>query len=575
MPGIDKRSFHGIWGTEGAAPAADETGTRVLDPKAFESQWFTSKQESGKDSSADIGQGRAEGVNFLRGVPIAGAYADKAAAALNAAASPYISTPGMSAAPTFSERMTENEKRIKAGADKYAEEHPVASSVEQFAGGTAAMGPLAATAAGARALGMTGGLVQRGLMGTATGGAISGADSAARSGGDVEQTGLGAAVGAGIGGLSPFVARVIGAGVNKVMSPAMDKATSYLLRRAEDLGIPIRQSQASTSPFINKMDQMVPKIPGSGMGNAIDEQRIGFNRALAGTFGENAERITPDVMAAAKKRLGNEFNTVEKNTTVRFDRPLATKLGSVLHDASSVLEPDQIAPLAKRVTEISSLVKSGEFDGRTFNNMLKKDAPLSRLQKNTDPNVQYYAGQIRTALQDALERSATPEMAQRYNLARYQYKNMKTVQPLAEKASTGDISPLLLLNEVRKANPNFAYGSGGDIADIARIGQRFMKQPPDSGTPLGSKVLDVFTHGAPALAGAALGGGAAYNGGFDPTTDIGLGVGGLIATAAMARGTGKLLLRPQMIENALTRSQAFAPPITNRLLETQAPQDQR
>jgi hypothetical protein len=158
-------------------------------------------------------------------------------------------------------------------------------------------------------------------------------------------------------------------------------------------------------------------------------------------------------------------------------------------------------------------------------------------------------------------------MAQRYNMARYQYKNMKTIQPLAEKAATGDISPTLLLNEVRKANPNFAYGSGGDSADIARIGQRFMKQPPDSGTPLGTKVLDVLTHTAPALAGAALGGGAVYNGGFDPTTDIGLGVGGLLATAAMARGTGRVMLRPQMIENALTRIPVAGPPIANRLLE--------
>ncbi len=302
------------------------------------------------------------------------------------------------------------------------------------------------------------------------------------------------------------------------------------------------------------------------MGKVIDDQRVGFNRAVAKTFGEDAERITPDVMAGAKKRIGSEFDTIEKNTTVKFDHTLGTKLGTVLRDATSVLEPDQIAPIAKRVTEISNLAKAGEFDGKTFNNMLKKDAPLSRLQKSTDPNVQYYAGQIRTALQDALERSATPEMAQRYNLARYQYRNMKTIQPLAEKAATGDVSPLLLLNEVRKANPNFAYGSGGDLADIARIGQRFMRQPPDSGTPLGTKVLNLFTHTAPALAGAALGGGAAYNGGFDPTTDIGLGVGGLLATVAMARGAGRVMLNPQMIENTLTRAPIVAPQIKNRLL---------
>ena len=564
--------FDSIWGTGGAASNPAPTGTTVLDPRAFDNLWLKDSKDS--DTPDDIGQGRAEGVNFLRGIPVAGAYADKAAAALNAAASKFISTPGMSSAPTFSERMSENEKRIKAGTDKYNEEHPVASGIEQFAGGTAAMGPLAATGTGARALGLTGGLIQRGIAGGLTGAALNGADTAARTG-DASQAGTGAEVGGALGVLSPFVARAVGAGVNRVMAPAADRATNYLLQRAQDLGIPIRPSQASTSPFINKMDQMVPKIPGSGMGTVIDEQRSGFNRALSNTFGENADRITPDVMAAAKKRLGSEFDTVEKNTSVRFDRSLAGSLGTVLRDANSVLEPNQIAPIANRITEISNLVKNGEFDGKTFNNMLKKNAPLNRLQNAIDPNVKYYAGEIRTALQDALERSATPDMAQRYNMARYQYKNMKTVQPLAEKAATGDISPTLLLNEVRKSNPNFAYGSGGDIADIARIGQRFMKQPPDSGTPLGNKVLNVFTHAAPALAGAALGGGAAYNGGFDPTTDIGLGVGGLLATAAMARGAGRVMLRPQMIENALTRIPAYSPQIKNRLLESHSPEDQR
>jgi hypothetical protein len=202
---MDEQTFHSIWGTDGVAPPADETGTSVLDPQAFESQWLTPKSEKPQSQAEDIGQGRAEGVQFLRGVPIAGAYADKAAAALNAAAAPLISTPGMSNAPTFGERMSENEKRIKAGADKYAAEHPVAAGIEQFAGGTAAMGPLAATATGARALGLTGGLIQRGIAGGLSGAAIGGADTAARTG-DIGQAGLGAAIGGGFGGLPSTLA---------------------------------------------------------------------------------------------------------------------------------------------------------------------------------------------------------------------------------------------------------------------------------------------------------------------------------------------------------------------------------
>lgn len=141
MANFDEKSFHDLWGTGGTKAPADVTGTRVLDPKAFESQWLTEPKVRPGEEPVDIGQGRAEGVQLLRGIPVLGAYADKAAAALNAAATPFTSTPGMSSAPTFKKRMAENERRIKIGADRYAEEHPVAAGIEQFAGGAACGSP--------------------------------------------------------------------------------------------------------------------------------------------------------------------------------------------------------------------------------------------------------------------------------------------------------------------------------------------------------------------------------------------------------------------------------------------------
>ena len=140
------------------------------------------------------------------------------------------------------------------------------------------------------------------------------------------------------------------------------------------------------------------------MGALVDEQQTGFNRAIANTFGENASAITPEVMASAKKRIGDAFDAVEKGTTVQFDQPLISRLKAIVGDASGVLEPGQVAPLNKRINAIIDLAPEGEFDGKTFNNMMKKDAPLSRLQNSTDPNVKFYAGQIRSALQDAIER---------------------------------------------------------------------------------------------------------------------------------------------------------------------------
>src|SRR4051812_12111380 len=51
----------------------------------------------------DIGEYRESLVAALRGIPIGGAYADKATAMLNAAAQPFLET-GLSHAPTYAER---------------------------------------------------------------------------------------------------------------------------------------------------------------------------------------------------------------------------------------------------------------------------------------------------------------------------------------------------------------------------------------------------------------------------------------------------------------------------------------
>ena len=66
--------------------------------------------------------------------------------------------------------------------------------------------------------------------------------------------------------------------------------------------------------------------------------------------------------------------------------------------------------------------------------------------------------------------------------ARGQYKAMKTIEPLVEKSTTGDVSPAGLMQAVRGSYNGMAYGGGGALGDLARVGQRFLKEPPSSGT---------------------------------------------------------------------------------------------
>ena len=109
--------------------------------------------------------------------------------------------------------------RVQGKQDAYEAEHPVLSTVGQIVGGTVATAPLAATQIGAKALGLTGPLWQRGVSGTVSGGLVAGADSLAR-GHSLPEAGVAAMVGGTLGGAGGVAAPYIGAGINAVGNAA-------------------------------------------------------------------------------------------------------------------------------------------------------------------------------------------------------------------------------------------------------------------------------------------------------------------------------------------------------------------
>lgn len=284
------------------------------------------------------------------------------------------------------------------------------------------------------------------------------------------------------------LAGVIGTGaIPSVYGPAkalIEPATASLANLArQTYGIPIRGGQISESPAINYLDSVLKSKYGSGYGASEAAQHAGFNRAVAETIGETADKLTPEVMANAKSRLGQNYEDIARATTLKIDEPLNQRFNDILAESGSVLRKEEHSIINKQVQGILDKVSgSGEINGQQFQAMIKTGSPLDRATKSSDTNVKHYAGEIKSALLDAMNRHAPEDMQALLKQTNRQYKNMKTIEDLVEKSPTGDISPALLMGAVRKSYSNMAYGGGGDIADLARIGQRFLKEPPQSGT---------------------------------------------------------------------------------------------
>lgn len=549
--------FDSVWGTGGVtAPAASPPSpTRSLDPKTFDTQWLTAAPTDTSKVSVNT-EGLNAGINAFTGgaieaIPIIGPWLKDHTERVGA----------MTRAKINGTKYEDELAFVRGAAPQIAEAHPTANMAGQITG---AVGPMLAGAGLApRAFGMVGPLWERAALGGASNALINSADTAAR-GGSADETASSGLVGGGIGAGLPIAGKALGVAGRAAFNSG-DRAVNALARRAEDLGIPIRFSQLSDSPFIHKLSQMAGKLPGSGMGEIHAEQQSAFNRAISRTFGEDADRITPEVMASAKKRLGKDFDAVATGTTIKVDTPFLTDVHKILADAEIALSDDEMKIVNKHISNsLNKVLGSGEISGEAYQGLTKTGSPLNVAINSKNSNVSHYAGMIKEALDDALERSAPPHLADKLRSARGQYKAMKTIEDLAEKSPTGDISPALLMTPVRQSYGNMAYGGGGDLADLARIGQRFMKAPPDSGTPLGHAALDLIMSPAALL---AAGGGAGYMYGGD-AMDIAKGAALLPATALAARGMTTLLNRPQAA-NALLQRLPAAVPLANQLSQPQ------
>lgn len=335
-------------------------------------------------------------------------------------------------------------------------------------------------------------------------------------------------------------------------SAPADAETLRLANVAKDNNIPIRASQISTSPFIQKVDQVTGWIPGSGRAGENAAQQSAFTRAVSHSFGEDTDQITRQTIQDAKTRIGGVLNDVEGRTPIQFDAPTVQSLAKAQADARNMFGAgtDRYNIVQDKINQIVQLAQehNGVIPGDAWAGLYHKGSPIDRLSGAQDSDVARIAGDLKSAAQDAVQRQAAPDDAQAYTNARFQYKNMKTVEPLVTTGAPGEISPAGLNQKVRTG---FDTTNAGPLGDLADLGQRFLRQPKDSGTPLGEKVLRMMTAPGEVL-GSAL---AGHSLGFSIPEIAGMGVAAPAVSAGVSRIASALLNNP-IYRNSLLRGGA-------------------
>ena len=336
-----------------------------------------------------------------------------------------------------------------------------------------------------------------------------------------------AAEGAAWGAAGQGIASAAG-GLSRGIVSRVSPADRALLQNADAAGIRLGAGQVSQNPLVRTMASQMDRLPFSGASKRAAQNQGAFNEAVSGSFGMPSREITPEVFAKAQQQLGNAFEELTERNSLQLSAPVVSEVRSVVDEARRLAGPDTARKVQAWADELVGKVdQSGTIPGKAYQSF---DSRLGKELK-AGGEAAHYLGSLRDVVRGAMDDSISAQDRAAWQAIRQQYANLKTVEPLVAKSPTGDISPQALMGRVtadKAGKARMAKGNGGTLGELAKIGQRYMKQAPNSGT------ADRLLVNAGVLGGLY---GGSQTGMIDPTTATKLGA------LLLANRAGSSLLR--------------------------------
>lgn len=320
---------------------------------------------------------------------------------------------------------------------------------------------------GMSAGGLTG---AKGLATRAGGGAVVGGTSASLI--NQEDTTPGAI----IGGAFPVLAKgagVVGQSIGQNLRPAADP----LAQRAMQMGAPLGIADLAEGKTVKALRSILNDAPMSGGIGAKqnDAKQAWFNKAVGEVFDASSDKLTPEVMDAAKKRMGGEFDRIWGNNVLKVDDAFVQSLDKAKKNASMLPEGERNRIIGM-VDDLASQIKNGEIPGDVAN---RYQSEIRKMSEKANGFLKDDLTNLRRDVLSAFNRSVSPEDATALALNQKKYKAFKTVEPLLAKGEAGvagreagDIPAGLLPQAVYQQ-----YGSnvaGSPLADLSRIGSKYL-----------------------------------------------------------------------------------------------------
>jgi hypothetical protein len=388
------------------------------------------------------------------------------------------------------------------------------------------------------------------------------------SAGTAQERGAGP-IGTTLAGIAGSMAPYAGAQLaGKMLNPIQkfkSPEQAALINQAKKQGFKLTAGQETGNERLQAAESTMRRIPGGG-----EIQEIGFNnwkvlnRNALKSIGEGGDAVTPDILSKADDRIGNVFETITKNATI--------KLGDDFIDDLAKIEQEHVAVWNKS-DEIKSVLdraltaaEKGNVSGQEYQRIRSslQKAAVAKISSG-DSNTGMALGDIAEALDNAAQRSIPEHLVDNLKTARREWRNLLTLYDastanIAGKSGAGNLDPGALINAVvknrgRKVFARSPLGGGDELADLARTATAIRDLIPSSGTAERMYWMHALTGGGGSVAGSILadapGAAAGYAAGLATP---------FVATKAMMSDP---------VQRYLTRG--LAPGMANRLSNTQVP----
>lgn len=314
----------------------------------------------------------------------------------------------------------------------------------------------------------------------ASGAAFSGAQPTATGESRLENTAEG-----GVGGAA---GSLLGKGVQFLAQPlrsALSTAGQHAVDVLKSAGIPLDLAQQTGNRVAQTIKNVIADNPLIGHSVFPEEQGKSFNRAVLRTMGVTDPAATvadEETMQSGRQAITGVMNDVAARNPIKYDSGLENDLTQIEKDAGGQLTPNDMGPIKTHLNNIveSAANNDGSIPGAVYQKMRSQLGVLSK-----DPKYAPVVGDIQEALDDAFQRSTSPEDQKTLSTARQQYRAMKQIEGAVDPA-TGNISPGTLLGKINtKTNRNQSlYGQGDQtLVDLAKAGKNVLApNNPNSGT---------------------------------------------------------------------------------------------